>query len=74
MPTQLSKYIKENRVLLKKKQLPVYNSFQMRCPRQRPRDPIEERLLIESTIRRLKRYIESGKLVEIAPHVWRWNL
>ena len=74
MPVDFDQYLKENKILFKKKQLSVYNSFQGRCPRQRPRDPIEERMLIESTIKRWKRYIESGELTEIAPRVWRWRV
>ena len=74
MSVNFDKYLKDNRVKFKKKQLSVYNSFQGRCPRQKPRDPIEERLLIESTIRRWKRFINSGELTEIAPRIWRWRI
>lgn len=74
MAVNFDQYLKENKILFKKKQLPVYNSFRGRCPRQKPRDPIEERMLTESIIRRWKRYIKSGELTEISPHVWRWRI
>lgn len=48
--------------------------YQGRVPRQRPRDPEEERLLLRLDMVRRDRLIASGELVQLGPRHWRWNL
>ena len=51
-----------------------FESEPRRLPRRRPRDPERERVLIELDLERRRRWIESGKLVELGPRHWRLNI
>jgi hypothetical protein len=74
MAVDFDTYYKKNRCIYAKRLLPLFNTFQGRCPRMKPRDPIEEKLLIESCIKRWNRMLASGEIEEIAPRVFRWHI
>ena len=42
-----------------------------RQPRQRPRDPEEERLLLKMALERKRRWLETGKLEILGPREYR---
>ena len=42
-----------------------------RLPRQRPRDPEEERLLLKMALERKRRWLETGKLEILGPREYR---
>ena len=40
---------------------------------RKPRDPDEERILIQMDLQRRERMIQSGELEQLGPRRWRWN-
>jgi len=70
-PINYDEYVKNNRIAFVLQLAKIRNSFTERIPRQRPRDPIEEKLLLQSTLIRRSRLIQNGDWIELAPRKWR---
>ncbi|MDI6784093.1 MAG: hypothetical protein QME64_08380, partial [bacterium] len=58
-PTNYDEYVKNNRITTVLRLARIRNSFTKRIPRQKPRDPIEEKLLLQSTHIRRNRLIQT---------------
>jgi hypothetical protein len=64
-------YVKAHRIEYINKLVKVENTITKRIPRQRLRDPVEEKLLLQLDIARRNRLMQSGDWVELAPRKWR---
>jgi hypothetical protein len=64
-------YAETHRIEFIHKLVKVENQITKRIPRQRPRNPIEEKLLLQLDITRRDRLIRNGDWIELAPHKWR---
>lgn len=50
------------------------NSFPVRLPRQRPRAPLKEKLLLELDLARRDQLLACGELIRLGPRHWRWRI
>lgn len=50
------------------------SSFPARLPRQRPRAPLKEKLLLELDLARRDRLLAGGELIRLGPRRWRWRI
>ena len=50
------------------------NSFPARLPRQRPRAPLKEELLLDLDLARRDRLLACGELIRLGPRHWRWRI
>ena len=67
-------YVKAHRIEYINKLVKVENTITKRIPRQRLRDPVEEKLLLQLDIARRNRLMQSGDWVELAPRKWRMKI
>ncbi len=67
-------YVRANRGRRLRILATIEERYQGRVARGRPRDPEEERLLLQLDISRRDRLLASGELVQIGPRAWRWRL
>ncbi len=51
----------------------IMNKITGRVPRQRPRDPEEQKMLGRLIRGRYERLLERGELVFLGPRRWRWH-
>jgi hypothetical protein len=50
------------------------SSFPARLPRQRPRAPLKEKLLLELDLARRDRLLACRELIRLGPRHWRWRI
>jgi len=50
------------------------NSFPARLPRQRPRAPLKEKLLLDLDLARRDHLLACGELIQLGPRHWRWRI
>ena len=67
---KFDEYYQNNRFEYLTRLCRLRNGFKMRAVRERPRDELEEKLLLALDRKRWKRMIESGELVKIGKRHW----
>jgi hypothetical protein len=50
------------------------SSFHARLPRQRPRAPFKEKLLLDLDLARRDHLLARGELIRLGPRHWRWRI
>ena len=73
-PTNYDEYRRQNQGRYLRCLADLDEKYRGRTARQRPRDPEEERLLLQLDLARRDRLIASGELQQLGPRRWRWKL
>jgi hypothetical protein len=60
----------KNKVRYRIKLLSLENEFTGRVPRGRPRDPVEEKLLLRLDLARWQEKVKKEEIVKITSHCW----
>ncbi|MGB9612818.1 MAG: hypothetical protein ACPL4K_01395 [Candidatus Margulisiibacteriota bacterium] len=68
------KYVKTNRLKFFRNLKEFEEESKVRLVRERPRDPVEERLLIQLDKNRMEQMLKSGELKILGPRTWRLKI
>lgn len=68
------KYVKAKRLKFFKSLRELEGELKVRLARERPRDPVEERLLMQLDKNRMEQMLKSGELKILGPRTWRLKI
>lgn len=68
---EFDKYVKANRLKFFKTLRELEEEYKVRLVRERPRNPIEERLLMQLDKNRMEKMLKRGELKILGPRTWR---